>query len=159
MKEIPLTKGKFVKVDDDDYEELSRYKWYCGIDGYARRQERLNNGKQKTILMHRVILNCDAVHEVDHIDGNRLNNQTKNLRLATSDQNRKNLKLSKRNTTGRKGVTFCNGVFKAQIQCDGRKRVIGYFKTLEDASVAYQKASQILFGKFARNPKNYEPAH
>ena len=37
MKEIPLTQGKFTIVDDDDYEELSKYKWYY-FCGYAARK-------------------------------------------------------------------------------------------------------------------------
>ena len=28
MKEIPLTQGKFAIIDDEDYNEINKYKWY-----------------------------------------------------------------------------------------------------------------------------------
>jgi len=58
MKTIPITKGKFVKVDDADYELLMKWKWCCKISPYTfyafRRQ--VINGVGVEIKMHRQIM-------------------------------------------------------------------------------------------------------
>ncbi len=68
MREIELTQGKVALVDDEDYDYLSQFNWYARKDGqtfYALRKD-----KQRTVLMHRVILRPDVGMESDHIDGN-----------------------------------------------------------------------------------------
>lgn len=61
MKQIPLTQNQFALVDDEDYEYLNQWKWCAEYNKsvhsyYAVRNIRVGN-KQKTIRMHRVILN------------------------------------------------------------------------------------------------------
>jgi hypothetical protein len=86
MKKIPLSRGKFAMVDDEDFEWLSGYKWYLSGDlrlcpGYAA------SAGVKSIstsqLMHRAIMNPNSNMEVDHIDGDTLNNQRSNLRVVS----------------------------------------------------------------------------
>jgi hypothetical protein len=94
MKTIPLTRGLVSIVDDDDYEMLIRYKWYAKIKKngkyiYAARA-RWENKTRQTTLMHRVILNPPPRMEIDHIDGNGLNNQRSNIRIVTRRQNGQN---------------------------------------------------------------------
>jgi hypothetical protein len=91
MKEIALTgkigSGKFVIVDDDDYEELNKYKWSMMRSrktDYARRL--------KNVLMHRLISGASDGFVVDHINGNGLDNRKENLRVCTVSQNSKNNK-------------------------------------------------------------------
>ena len=95
MKLIPLTKGKFAKVDDADFEWLSAFNWYAkntrgpGDDSgsfYAARSER-QGGKPVTIYMHREITKCPAGKEVDHKNRDRLDNQRDNLKNCTRKQN------------------------------------------------------------------------
>src|ERR1700735_1252584 len=100
MMLITLTKGKFVQVDDSDFDYLNQWKWGF-YHGYAARNQYLEyvdgKSKYKKIYMHRLII-CpeDSIH-VDHIDMNGLNNQRKNLRKATVSQNHMN-RLSYKNS-------------------------------------------------------------
>ena len=93
MKEIPLTHGKFATVDDDNFVWLSRFNWCLSGDlrfceGYAA------SAGVKSLcssqLMHRVIMNPPKNMEVDHIDGNTLNNCRSNLRIVTHRVNGQN---------------------------------------------------------------------
>ena len=91
MKEIPLTQGKVTFVDDDIYEWVSLQVWYYGNNGYATRDHKQN--KQRiSILLHRLIMNAPEDKEVDHIDGNKLNNMRSNLRICTRMENSHNIK-------------------------------------------------------------------
>lgn len=104
------------------------------------------------------ILACFYINEkwptndVDHIDGNRSNNKYKNIRVATRSQNKMNTKLRSDNTTGVKGVYFCNRTkkYQAQITLNGKNKYLGRYKTLKEARAAYCNAARELFGEFAR---------
>lgn len=111
----------------------------------------------KRVLAHRIAWAIEngswPRNEIDHIDANPANNAIYNLREATSSQNKRNVRLSKRNTTGFKGVTRntgCRLPFKATIYVNGKNRVIGSFRTAEEAHVAYCNAAKQHYGEFAR---------
>lgn len=89
MKLIPLTKGKFAKVDDADYDWLMQWKWL--FDGqYASRTGKLNEGR-KHISMHRQIMGTMGTNILtDHKDRDKLNCQRDNLRIATHSENMRN---------------------------------------------------------------------
>lgn len=91
-------------------------------------------------------------HEIDHVNGNRADNRWGNLRLATRGQNNANQKISRRNTSGFKGVTARrNGtVWTAQIGHRGEYIHIGVFDSPELAHAAYLDKAGELFGDFAR---------
>lgn len=107
MKLMPLTQGKSAIVDDVDYPALSEYSWCvkkCGGLQYAARGIK-TGGIQKTILMHRIILDARADVEVDHINGNGLDNRRCNLRLVNSSQNHFNQRKQHKQTSSKyKGV-------------------------------------------------------
>src|SRR3990167_4081188 len=107
MKFIKLTQGKFVLVDDEDFEWLNQYKWYCqkalSNRFYARGQAGKN---KKTIFMHRFILNINDKRRIDHMNGDSLDNRKSNLRICTQQQNLFNKKMYKNNKSGYKGVWF-----------------------------------------------------
>lgn len=94
MKIIKLPTGEEVKVDDADYEWLSKFKWHAHRSGEKRlaknthvaRSARID-GKNKTIRMHREIMNCPKDMEVDHKDGDCFNNQRSNLEIVTKAEN------------------------------------------------------------------------
>lgn len=90
--------------------------------------------------------------EIDHRDGNPSNNAWINLREATRKQNGANRKINSNSRLGIKGVRKRAGYrrFEAQIKVNGRKHVIGYFDTPEEAQAAYKKAADQFFGLFAR---------
>ncbi len=84
-----------VMIDDEDFEELSKYKWTyrkTRKHGYVLRNSGTKNkGTFKVTRMHRLLMKVtDKNIVVDHIDHNTLNNQKQNLRICTTTQNAKN---------------------------------------------------------------------
>jgi hypothetical protein len=92
-------------------------------------------------------------HEIDHANGNRSDNRWSNIRLATPSQNRWNSRKSTRNTSGFKGVYWCEvmNAWSAQICAGGKRTYLGCFKTARMAHAAYCDAANRLHGKFARH--------
>lgn len=135
MKTIPLTKGKFAIVDDEDYQYLSQWKWYCSNTGYAVRTD--YRGRKKTISLHRVVTDCPRNKLVDHKNGNRLDNRKSNLRIVTKLQN--NLNTDKR--LGVSAVLYKGKTkFRARIKYRGVTRHLGYFKSKQEAVETYRAA-------------------
>ncbi|MEK6878312.1 MAG: HNH endonuclease [Nanoarchaeota archaeon] len=157
MKLIKLTQDKFAKVDDRDFGKVNQYKWYFSNKQGAATQIHISGSnwrertqRKKTILMHRFILDAPKYVEVDHINGNRLDNRRKNIRLCAHADNMRNLKLRKDNTSGYKGVTKSYGKWTAHIQFNKKGINLGYFKDKKDAAKAYNEAAKKYFGEFAR---------
>jgi len=148
MKKIKVTKGKYVLVDNTDFNELSKYKWHTDLRSIARYIKGSNN---KRIKIHRQIMNCPKGMEVDHKDGNIFNNQRKNLRICTHAENGKNQKKPKNNTSGYKGVSWYKKLNKwaAKIKVNYKGKHLGYFDTKEEAYKAYCKACIKYHGEFA----------
>lgn len=155
MKEIPLTRGLFALVDDDDFEWLSAFNWHADKNGYAVRNAPHPTvpGKRTIEHMHRTVLGLEMGDrtQVDHIDRNRANNQRNNLRKATSGQNKFNTVARVNNTSGYKGVCFFPRTSKwvAKIRIPGKRINLGYFDTPEAAHQAYKDAALRLHGEFA----------
>jgi hypothetical protein len=151
-KMIPLNGGKTALVDDADYEYLSQWKWQ--YNGYAMRlTSRSLPINRTTVLMHRVIMDAPHGMEVDHINGNKLDNRRSNLRICTSTENKHNRGVYRNSTTGSKGVTFNKREkkFKVSIRIGNGKRLhLGYFTNLGEATRAYDEAAKKYHGEFAR---------
>ena len=150
-KQIILTQGKTALVDDEDFEYLSQWKWFCGLDGYAVRNSPMVNGKQRSLIrMHRQIMNPPNGLYVDHINHNKSDNRRENLRNCTLAENQHNTKRPKNNTTGYKGVSKDRRRFRANIYVDGKQRCLGTFDTPEEAAHVYDVAAVTYFGEFAK---------
>jgi len=113
------------------------------------------NGRQ--CLAHRLAwfmkTGEDPLHnQIDHIDGNSLNNAFANLRLATKAQNAQNSSFRKTNTSGLKGAFFHkpSSRWLSAISVNGKRIYLGQFQTAEQAHAAYCKAAAELHGEFAR---------
>jgi hypothetical protein len=148
-KQIQLTKGKFATVDDEEFTELSKCKWHCStIAGnlYAARKDKF----RRTIFMHRVITNAEAGFDVDHVDGDGLNNIKSNLRVCTHSENSRNQRIRSNNTSGFKGVSRLRKLWDACIYLDGKTVHIGRYSTPIDAARAYNASAIKHFGPFAR---------
>ncbi|MBI1939152.1 MAG: HNH endonuclease [Ignavibacteriales bacterium] len=148
MKLIPLSRGLFAKVDDEDFDELLRYKWYavkCFGKYYARRCD----GKNKKIYMHRQIAGFPLHLNVDHRDGNSLNNQKDNLRNCNQAQNMANRKAWESSTSTFKGVCKSGEKWVARIGTNGSQIYIGTFDSEIGAALAYDKKAYELHGQFA----------
>jgi hypothetical protein len=109
----------------------------------------------KKYYQHRIIFlmhNGYFPTEVDHIDGNKLNNKIENLRAATTKQNQWNSKKPITNTSGYKGVSWHKNKnnWISSITLFGKLKYLGSFKTAEQAHEAYKQAAIKHFGEFAR---------
>jgi hypothetical protein len=152
VKEIPLTQGKFAVIDDEDYELVAAFNWKYSNKGYAAKNYQ-EDGKYKTLLMHRLIMSPKDGVFIDHIDGNPLNNKRSNLREVTNRQNCLNQKITKRNTSGYKGVCWSkfNKKWAATVRDSNQKQVhLGYFDNKHDAARMYNFWASDLYGEFAR---------
>lgn len=87
---------------------------------------------------------------VDHKDRNPINDRIENLRAANHTQNSVNCSSKKNSSSKYLGVNFKNGKYwQANIRINGKKTYLGYFKTEEDAALAYNEAAKIHHGEFA----------
>jgi hypothetical protein len=91
-------------------------------------------------------------NEIDHINGNSMDDRLSNLREATRSQNARNVRPAYRPLP--KGVTHTRDrstkPWKAQISINGLNRSLGIFDTPEEAHRAYRIAATAAFGEFAR---------
>jgi hypothetical protein len=155
MKKIKLTKGGDVLVDDEDFEELNKYKWYAFRGGktfYATRMERLPDKKWKMTRMHREIMGARDGVIIDHINANGLDNRKENLRFCTRKENNRNSSKQKNNKSGFKGVCWYKRCSKwhARIMVDGKNIDLGLFSDVKEAAKAYNIAAMEHYGEFAR---------
>ena len=155
MKTIELTQGKIALVDDEDYESLIKHSWClskCSNTNYAIRGV-TENGKHRSILMHREIMRPPPGLIVDHINGDGLDNRKANLRLVTESQNHYNQKKQSRPTSSAyKGVYWHkrDKVWMVRIQSTGTYHYIGSFKSEREAALAYNRAAIRLHGNHAK---------
>lgn len=155
---IQLTKGQSTVVDDEDYEELSRFKW-CSHFGrhtwYAVRGEATGvPKKRRLVFMHRMLLGTPGGSYTDHIDGDGLNNRRANLRIVSTTENAHNQTRKRPKASSRfRGVSWDNWTqrWRATIQVTGRLMHIGRFDSEEEAALAYNAAG------FARDPRHFTP--
>src|SRR6266481_5997920 len=145
--------GNFFKclIDEEDYDHVQIYAYNLYIqtdnNGYKYVYFILNS---KPTLLHRFLLRVNANVIVDHENGDTLDNRRTNLRVATKSQNAANAKLTNRNTSGFKGVTFARGSWYATITVNYHKIVLGSSHDPEEAAKMYDVGAIKYFGPFAR---------
>jgi len=156
---LPLTKGYYVLVDEEDYDFLAQWKWHACISPsgnvYAMRNSPPINGKRTHIMMHRIINKTPDGFRTDHINGNGLDNRKSNLRTVTPVQNGQNRRPNKKGTSKYKGVFWHKQHCKwyAQIQVNKKSIFLGLFTDEDLAAKAYEKAAKEKFGEFNREIK------
>lgn len=130
MKLIPLSgkagKGKFVKVDDEDYEKYGVLKWHLSAGRYAARKN-----KKESCYLHRKIMDAPNGMVVDHKNHDTLDCRKSNLRICTQADNCRNIKVDK-------GYYFDKTVGKYRVQY--REKYYGLYGNEKDAARAYQLA-------------------
>lgn len=160
MKVIKITQGCRAFIDDEDFEKVSRYRWYLVRPLKSKTLKyaackKYPDGEKKTLLMHRLILNAPKGRPVDHIDRNGLNNQKSNLRICSIRENNLNCKIHKTNKSGYRGVCWHeqNSCYRAYFSLHNKTYHIGLFQTAKEAAIARNEKMKQLGCKFARlNP-------
>lgn len=142
-----------VLVDSDDYHKLKN-KTIC-IDG--RGYAFISPEKTK---VHRFIMDVHNPNiQVDHINGNKLDNRKENLRLVSNKENARNLHNHKvKSKHGYFGVAIDKREnlakrWIAYIKKDYKLIFLGRFETSKEAAQAYNKAAES-FGYLTRNVIN-----
>lgn len=155
VKYIPLggtrSNGSFALVDEDVYDSLIKYRWWCNSDGYPIRIEYENGKYKKQIFMHKEILKVPKGKQVDHINRDKKDNRISNLREVTPSQNQANRGLDSHNTSGYKGVSFDKKAkkYRAYVRKDGKTYNLGFYTEREQAAKAYNLKATELFGEYA----------
>lgn len=131
-------------IDLEYVDVVKQYKWHLNT-GYVH--------NSKVGLLHRLIMNPDEDMVVDHINHNRLDNRISNLRICTSLQNNMNSGKRCDNISGITGVTWYKDSNKwvAYIRVNGKRKNLGYYKTLEEAKKARRQAEIDYYGEFSPN--------
>jgi len=140
MEKINTSSGKISVIDKEDYERVSKFKWSWGGRYVTRKDYSVK--PNKTIFLHCFILGKKNGFDIDHINGDRLDNRKKNLRHCTHLENSRNRVLSKNNKSGIIGVHWNkkSKKWQAQIGLNFETKNLGYYEKKEDAVIARKKA-------------------
>lgn len=135
--------GLYIKVDAEDYAEVTRSTWSLGTHGYARARR-----NQQTVFLHKLL--CPGDGYVDHINHDRLDNRRANLRLVDNATNVQNRQGAQRNSkSGVRNVCWHkkSGKWLVQLSVRGRYVYVGLYDDLGDAARAASTARQEHFGQ------------
>lgn len=158
MQKIPLSRGLFALVDDEDFEYLNQWKWTALKSDKGGRElfyaYRMDYSKNPpcSVMMHRLIMNTPVGEQPDHLDNDGLNNQKYNLRNCFHKQNHGNQRPCLNKVSKYKGVSLYKGRKKpwfAQITVGGVRHSKGNFEKEIDAAREYDRMAKELFGEFA----------
>jgi hypothetical protein len=145
---------RIVFINDEDYGLIKAHKWRLlkqPLKEYAITNIK-KGGKICTLRMHILIMGKRKGKEIDHKNGNGLDNRRVNLRFLTHRQNMHNMKPFKTNTTGYRGVSLDSngkGNYASYIHVNNKKIYLGNFKDKKDAAKAYNIAARKYHGKYA----------
>ena len=147
---IKLPGGRLALVDLADKFLVDGFNWKLLGNGYVMAQR-----GNLHLYLHRLIAGAGPGEEVDHINGDPMDNRSCNLRVASRSQNGANRGADRRRlgTSSRhKGVSWRKhrNCWGAYIHVDGKTKYLGSFQDEDDAACAYNKAALEVWGKFAR---------
>ena len=152
---IELSGGYGAIVDEVDAPWLTEMGCWCKLIGKNKNKIYVVSRCRKTKninIIHRIITNAPNGFEVDHINGNTLDNRRSNLRVCTSSENQHNRRINMNNRSGVKGVGLHNnGKWRARIKLNNKSIFLGYFDTKEEAASAVAAARIKLHGEFANH--------
>ena len=151
MKTIALTQGKETLVSDKDYAILSRVKWHANRTPYGSIYAR-GRIDGRRVYMHTLVMQRTGrtrFDDVDHRNGNTLDNRRCNLRAATHQQNMRNMQTQVKSVSGVRGVHRNKRRWIARLTVDGRGLCFGTYDTIAEAAAARRKAEREHFGEFA----------
>lgn len=149
---IPLDNGQFAIVDDCDSGPVLSRKWRTSKNGHGGPYA-ITGNSSLWIVMHHVI--TGERKQIDHINGDGLDNRRSNLRFADHSQNAGNSDIDKSYCSSQyRGVTWNirGDRWIAQIGSgrQGTRQYIGCFTDEIEAALAYDQAALKRWGDFAR---------
>jgi hypothetical protein len=160
MATIELTQGMQAIVDDADVARLSGCTWWALKEsgGLIYAGTRLPESGRAIVRLHRYLVGLPFgdSREVDHINGDGLDNRRVNLRICSRLENSRNRRKPANTSSRYLGVCWhvCAKRWTARIQpsVNGKKKYthLGYFDNEVDAALAYNTAATRLYGEFAR---------
>jgi len=149
MKTIPLTQGYEAIIDDEDFAEVSKHKWYASYSKETKRWEVKNHSLGR---LSRFLMKSDKDKLVDHENHDTFDNRRQNLRVCTFLENSRNRK-QQFNQTGYKGVSVYprkNFVsYKGKISVQGKAIVGTCHRWAVLAAKDYDDLAKKHFGLFA----------
>jgi len=136
-------------IDAEDYGKCKGKKWRKNAEDYVTSDIPIDGIFTRTFL-HHLILGKKA--EIDHKDGNGLNNKKDNLRFCTHMENAQNRKLNLNNKSGYKGVFWRKEkeMWMVYITYNRKRKFLGYFDDIVEAAKSYNKAAIKYHKNFAR---------
>ena len=134
--------GRIIKQQLDKY-------GYCRLNLY--KNEKRHNKFIHRLVAQAFIENPDDKPVIDHINGDKLNNDVKNIRWATISENSQNSKVRKDNTSNIKGVEKKGNKWRSRITIDGIRITLGYYDTIEEAKEVRVKRANEVFGVFVND--------
>lgn len=146
--EIPLTQGYVTRIDDADRAFTDGRKWHAVARPYKRTVYARAKINGRNVNLHNLL--CPDWEEVDHADGDGLNNCRSNLRDGAAFRNNANMRMRSTNTSGYKGVHRAGGAWLATVTLDRKQMRLGTFNSPEEAAYAYDQAAVSLFGEYAK---------
>ena len=141
----------FENYEISNFGNVRNVKTKCNRVFYLNKDNfyQINIGKTKTI--HRLvaeafIANIDNKLNINHIDGNKLNNNVANLRYASRQECMRVMQVSSKSLSGCKGVIqLPNKLWRAQIKVNGKSISLGCYTNKEDAINARKQKEEELF--------------
>ena len=154
MKEIKIKPCGSALVDDDDYERLNQYKWYLSQHRYschvARSEWDDERKRNVTVYMHQDVIGKKEGFEIDHVNGNGLDNRRSNLRHCSRSQNQMNCSSRDRKSKYKGVYATRHGRWIAQLCFNRNHFYVGTYETEEAAAIAYNKIATEKYGEFAK---------
>lgn len=134
-------------IDLEDYESVNKYCWRLDRNGYVVANNK--NTTNKTIRMHRIIMNANDTEIIDHKDWDKSNNKKSNLRKCTRSENNVNIKRKKNNSSGYTGIhkNAC-GNWVVNIAFNNQRVYLGTYKSFEDAITIRNNAELLTHKEF-----------
>ncbi len=152
MKKIILTQNKVALIDDDMFDRVNYFKW-CVDKTRNTFYAKSSLPGYVSLRMHQLVMGMPSSDvDIDHADGNGLNNQKFNLRQTTRQQNQRNQNKAKGCSSQYKGVCWHkpNQLWVAHININYKSKHLGCFALEEEAALAYNEAALKLFGEHAK---------
>lgn len=134
--------GTYFLIDYDQKEKVLQYKWRLNPYGYVCTNR---------VFLARFIMNAPKELQVDHINGDKLDNRKQNLRLCTMEQNQFN-RPKRKSKSGFRGVYWVERKkkWRAAIKYRGKTIHLGYFHDKKKAAIRYNEEIFKIAGEFAR---------